>query len=90
MACLAGRRYEVNAIEWSGTSHKRKGGRFQVPKKIARELGSGDSRPIHLTVRNAAGTVLFEGRIELDSGTEAYPIPGLGFHEPITVVARRL
>jgi hypothetical protein len=90
MACLAGRRCKVNAIEWSGASHRRKGGRFQVPKKIARELGSGDSRPIHLTVRDSAGTVLFEDTIELGSGTEAYPIPGLGLHEPITVVARRL
>jgi hypothetical protein len=90
MGCLDGQNYMVMAIEWTGTSHDREGGRLQVPQKIARELGSGDDQPIHLTIRERAGTVLFEGVLKLGSGTEAYPIPGLGRREAIIVVARRL
>lgn len=89
MGCLDGDNYEVTAIEWRGTSHDRAGGRFQVPQKIARELGSGDDKDIHLTVRDGTGSLIFDQEIRLASGTEAYPIPGLGRKVPIIVTARR-
>jgi len=88
MGLLAGAEHSITAITFEGTAHKVIG-RLTVPKRIAEELGSGDGRPIWLTV-SVRGAVVFDGRIDLASGTEAYPLPGVGSHDPVTVTARRI
>jgi hypothetical protein len=60
-----------------------------VPKRIAKDVGSGDDLPIGLRVE-ANGVVLFDQEIKLASGTEAYPIPGLGSKDAVVVTARRV
>jgi hypothetical protein len=85
---LVGAENTITAITFTAQAHKR-AGRFTVPKRLAEELGSGDDLPIWLTVESE-GKVVFDGRIKLASGTEAYPIPGVESHARITVTGRRL
>jgi hypothetical protein len=54
------------------TSAHAQPGHFNVPLQVALELGSGDGQAIRLRVESARG-LLFEGRVELASGTEVYP-----------------
>ncbi len=87
MAYLSGHGHQVVAITFTVVAHERPG-RFTVPKRIAEELGSGDDLPIRLTVETS-GVAVFDGVIGLASGTEAYPIPGVGAKAPLIVTARR-
>ncbi len=88
MGSLDGHRYAVTGITFEATAHERPG-RFTVPVKIAEALGSGDDLPIHLVVE-VRGKIVFDGPTNLASGTEAYPIAGVGAHDPIRVTARRV
>jgi hypothetical protein len=90
MGCLDGQGYTVTEITFTITSHDRAGGgRFTVPAKIARELGSGDDKDIGLRVI-VDGVTEFDDVHTLASGTEAYPIVGVGRRQALVVTARRL
>ena len=87
MSCLDGKGYRVTAITFEIQAHERKG-RFTVPQRIAKELGSGDDLPINLQVETDGATV-FSGTVTLASGTEAYPIAGVTSKAALVVTARR-